>query len=247
MALHFNIQHFESLDSTNKEVLRQAKDGAQEGLTIVAEQQSHGKGRLGRKWETVDHALAMSVLLRPSIDTTKVSQLSLVSAVAAHEALSLFAPQTRIKWPNDLLIDGKKVCGILTEMQQSKHGLAVVVGMGINVSEPASGWAKDMRTPPTHLHAYSQHNISKDDVLQAILESLNTWYSRFIQDGFFPIRHAWEKAHIANGQTVSVHDGNTYIQGIALGLADDGALRLLVNGEEQRIIAGDVSLMESKT
>ncbi|WP_051938262.1 biotin--[acetyl-CoA-carboxylase] ligase [Ghiorsea bivora] len=245
--MNYHIQHFESIDSTNKEVLRQAENGAKEGLTIVAEQQTDGKGRLGRTWETIDHALAMSVLLRPQIDATKVPQLSLVSAVAAHEALSLFAPQTRIKWPNDLLIDGKKVCGILTEIQQGKHGLAVVVGLGINVAEPASGWVKDMRTPPTSLNAYSQHNIHKDDVLQAILESLNTWYSRFIQDGFSPIRKAWEMAHIANGQTVSVHDGNTYIQGIALGLAGNGALRLLVNGEEQRIIAGDVSLMESKT
>ena len=244
--LNFNIQHFESLDSTNKEVLRQAAQGAQEGLTIVAEQQTKGKGRLGRTWETVDHALAMSVLLRPQIDAATVSQLSLVSVVAAHEALALFAPQTRIKWPNDLLIDGKKVCGILTEMQQGKHGLAVVVGLGINVSEPKCGWAKNMRTPPTSINAFSQRNILKDDVLQAILESLNTWYHRFVQDGFTPVLEAWEKAHVANGQTVSVHDGNSYIQGIALGLADGGALRLLVNGEEQRIIAGDVSLMEPK-
>ena len=245
MTLHYHIQYFESLDSTNKEALRQAEQGAKEGLTIVAEQQSKGKGRLGREWVTVDHALAMSVLLRPKIDVAEVSQLSLVSAVAAHEALSLFAPQTCIKWPNDLLIDGKKVCGILTEMQQGQHGLTVVVGLGINVSEPESGWAKNMRTPPTSLNAYSQHNIHKDDVLQAMLESLNTWYSHFIQHGFTPVLKAWEKAHVASGQHVSVYDGNTYIQGIALGLADDGALRLLVNGEEQRIIAGDVSIMES--
>ena len=247
MTLHYHIQHFESLDSTNKEALRQAAQGAQEGLTIVTKQQTHGKGRLGRTWETVEHALAMSVLLRPQIDVSQVSQLSLVSAVAAHEALALFAQQTRIKWPNDLLIDGKKVCGILTEMQHGQHGLAVVVGLGINVYEPKSGWAKDMRTPPTSLNTYSQHNIHKDDVLQAILESLNAWYHRFIQHGFTPIRTAWERAHIANGQTVSVHNGNTYIQGIALGLAEDGALRLLVNGKEQHIIAGDVSIMESIT
>jgi len=171
----------------------------------------------------------------------------LMSAVAAYEALALFASQARIKWPNDLLVDGKKVCGILTEMQQDKHGLAVVVGLGINVSEPKSGWAKDMRTPPTSLNVYCPHNVHKDDVLQAVLESLNTWYHRFLQHGFASIQTAWEKAHIANGQTVSVHDGNTYIQGIALGLAEDGALRLLVNGEEQRIIAGDVSMMANIT
>lgn len=244
--LNFNIQHFTSIDSTNKEVLRQAAQGAKEGLTIVAEQQTDGKGRLGRTWETIDHALAMSVLLRPEIDTQKVAQLSLVAAVAAHQALALFAPKTRIKWPNDLLIDGQKVCGILTEMQQGKHGLAVVIGLGINISEPQQGWGEDMRTPPTSLNQHCSQIISKDEVLQAILESLDDCYNRFTHQGFQPMIEAWEKAHVASGQTVSVFDGNSYIQGIALGLADDGALRLLVNGQEQRIIAGDVSLMESK-
>ncbi len=245
--LNFNIQHFESLDSSNKEALRLAANGAKEGLTIVAKQQTDGKGRLGRVWQTIDHALAMSVLLRPKIDTHKVAQLSLVAAVAAHHAIAMFAPQTRIKWPNDVLIEGKKVCGILTEMQQGEHGLAVVVGLGINISEPKQGWDNNMRTPPTSLNQHCQQNIDNNEVLQAILESLDIWYHSFIHQGFAPILEAWNKAHIAHGETVSVYDGRSYIQGIALGLAEDGTLRLLVNGKEQRIIAGDVSLMESKT
>jgi len=246
MALSYQVQHFDTIDSTNKEVLRQAKNGAQEGLVVVAKQQSAGKGRLGRKWVTVDHALAMSVLVRPDISATDVPKLSLVTAVAVFDALSIFTPNIGIKWPNDLLIDGKKVCGILTEMQRDSHGLAVVLGMGINVETPES-WDKNMRTLPTSLNQHNQRPISKDDVLQAILESLDIWYARFIEQGFQPVLQAWEKAHIANQQTVSVHDGNAYIQGTALGLAEDGALRLLVNGAEQRIIAGDVTIMESTT
>lgn len=243
--MDFHIQHFDSLDSTNKEVLRQARTGAKEGLVIVANVQTDGKGRLGRTWDTIDHALAMSVLLRPNIPTANIPQLSLLTAVALHEALSLFVPHIGIKWPNDLLIHEKKVCGILTEMQQDKDGIAVVLGMGINIHEPKQGWADNMRTPPTSLNQHSQQNIHKDMVLQAILESLDIWYARFLNQGFPPIQQAWQRAHLANGKAVSVHDGNSYIQGTALGLAEDGALRLLVNGQEQRIIAGDVIHMES--
>ena len=244
--LNFNIQHFESIDSTNKEVLRQAKTGAKQGLVVVAAEQTSGKGRLGRTWQTINHALAMSVLLRPDLPASEISKLSLLTAVSLHDALVLFIPNVGIKWPNDLLIEGKKVCGILTEMQQTDDGIAVVLGMGINIESPQT-WDANMRTPPTSLNKHCSRNIHKDDVLQAVLEALDTRYSQLQNQGFSPILQAWENAHLATGKEVSVHDGNIYIQGIALGLASDGALRLLVNGEEQRIIAGDVSIMESKT
>ncbi len=244
--LDFNIQHFESLDSTNKEVLRQAKMGAKQGLVVVTAEQTAGKGRLGRTWQTLNQSLAMSVLLRPDLPASEISKLSLLTAVSLHDALTLFTPNVGIKWPNDLLIEGKKVCGILTEMQQTDDGFAVALGMGINIESPQT-WDKNMRTPPTSLNEHCSRYIHKDDVLQAALEALDTRFIQLQNQGFSPILQAWETAHIATGKEVSVHDGNTYIQGIALGLADDGALRLLVNGEEQRIIAGDVSIMDKQT
>jgi len=245
--MDFSVQHFDSLDSTNQEALRQAAAGAKEGLTIVSKSQSKGKGRLGRSWQTMDDALALSIVLRPNITAAEVAKFSLLAAVASHQALSLFAPQVGIKWPNDLLIEGKKVCGILTEMQTNNRDLAVVLGIGININTPAQGWDKDMRTPPTSLNEHASQKVNKSDVLQAILESVNQWYNTWQQQGFTPIYQAWDDAHIAKQQQVLVHDGNAYIQGIALGLANDGALRLLVNGQEQRIIAGDVSIMEAKS
>ncbi|MDQ7003496.1 MAG: biotin--[acetyl-CoA-carboxylase] ligase [Ghiorsea sp.] len=244
--MNFSIQHFESLDSTNKEVLRQAKTGAKEGLTVVAVTQTAGKGRLGRTWQTIDHALAMSVLLRPDFPVAEVSKLSLLTAVALHDALSLFASEIGIKWPNDLLIEGKKVCGILTEMQQTDTGIVVVLGMGINIELPPV-WDANMRTSPTSLNEHSTRKTNKEDVLQAALEALDTRYTQLKNQGFAPILQAWEDAHIAKNKEVSVYSGNTYVQGIALGLADDGSLRLLVNGEERRIIAGDVSIMGKQT
>ena len=245
--MDFSIQYFDSLDSTNQEALRQAKKGAKEGLTIVANSQTHGKGRLGRAWQTVPDALALSMVLRPDIDAMDAPQFSLLAAVATHQALALFTPKVGIKWPNDLLIEGKKVCGILTEMQSSAHGIAVILGIGINIHTPQVGWEGDMRTPPASLNDYCSPPVQRDDVLHALLESIHEYYTLWQTQGFSPICQAWEKAHVANQKEVSVFDGKAYIQGLALGLADDGSLRLLVNGKEERIIAGDVSLMESGT
>jgi BirA family biotin operon repressor/biotin-[acetyl-CoA-carboxylase] ligase len=250
--MDFSVQHFDSLDSTNQEVLRQASAGAKEGLVVVAKQQTQGKGRLGRTWQTVDDALALSILLRPDIQAADVPKFSLLAAIATYEALHMFTPKVGIKWPNDVLIEGKKVSGILTQMQASgsqsdQLGLAVVIGIGININMPPQGWDKDMRTPPTCLNAYSQQQVDRQAVLQAVLESVGTWYSTWQKHGFSPIYQAWEQAHVARQKQVSVFDGSTYIQGTAIGLATDGALRLLVNGQEQRIIAGDVSIMEAKS
>ena len=243
--LHYQIQHFKTLDSSNKEVLRQAEGGATEGLVVVANEQTDGKGRLGRTWFTIDHALAMSVLLRPNIKPADVPKLSLVTAVAVHEALALFVPQVGIKWPNDLLISGKKVSGILTEMRCNHSAVeSVVIGIGINISAPSDGWDESITAPATELNTASGKNSDKTHVLQAVLESLDSWYTLFLKEGFTPIHQAWWNAHIASGKMVSVYDGNTYIQGIAQALGTDGTLRLLVNGVEKSIIAGDVSLMD---
>jgi len=243
--LNYQIQHFEALDSTNKEVLRQAESDAAEGLVVVANRQTDGKGRLGRTWFTIDQALALSVLLRPNIKPGDIPKLSLVTAVAVHEALTLFVPNVGIKWPNDLLIEGKKVSGILTEMRCKQATVeAVVIGIGINISSPTMGWDESITAPATDLSTASGKRIEKTHVLQAVLESLDTWYIRFLEQGFAPIHQAWWNAHVASGKTVRVFDGETYIEGIAQALGTDGTLRLLVNGVEQSIIAGDVSLMD---
>ncbi len=247
MSLQFNIQHFETLDSTNKEAMRQAMSGATEGLVVVSKEQTDGRGRLGRKWHTLHQALAMTVLLKPDIHPTDVPKMSLLTAVALHEALSAFTPDIGIKWPNDLLIHGKKVSGILTEMRCDKDKVsAVTLGIGVNLAPPEQGWPKDINQAATDLSTASHKQVSREDVLNAILTSLNSWYSHFRDDGFAPVHKAWWDAHIASGKTVRVHDGNSYIEGIAHALADDGALRLLVNGAEQRIIAGDVSLSDTQ-
>ncbi len=225
--------------------MRQAVAGAAEGLVVISNEQTDGRGRLGRKWHTLHQALAMSVLLKPDLHPAEVPKLSLLTAVALHEALSAFAPEIGIKWPNDLLVHGKKISGILTEMRCSQSKVnSVILGIGVNLAPPEQGWPDDINQAATDLSTVCHKNINRDEVLTAILASLDHWYSRFQTDGFSPIHQAWWSAHIASGKTVKVYDGEKYIQGIAHALGEDGALRLLVNGVDQRIIAGDVILSD---
>ena len=123
---------------------------------------------------------------------------------------------------------------------------AVILGMGINIGHPEEGWPQDITQTTTDLETASGKTINKEAVLQAILTSLDVWYTRFLDEGFSPVHQAWWSAHIASGKTVSVFDGHSYIEGKAIALAENGALRLLVNGVEQRIIAGDVSLTDKQ-
>jgi len=242
------IQYFDSLDSSNREAMRQAEAGAKEGTVIIAEQQSAGRGRLGRTWHTVGDALALSIILRPPLSPEQVPQLSLLTAVALQQALSQYCNDIRIKWPNDLLIHGAKVSGILTEMR-AEPGLvhAVIVGIGINIKAPEHGWPQDILQTVIDLQSQHTKPISRLQCAASVLKSMDDWYVTYLKKGFAPIRDAWWQAHAASGQRVRVHDGKTYIEGIAQALDDDGALLLSTSNGIQRIIAGELELLEAQT
>ncbi|MDX8411303.1 MAG: biotin--[acetyl-CoA-carboxylase] ligase [Mariprofundaceae bacterium] len=235
----------EQVDSTNLEAMRLAEGGAAEGLVLLAERQQHGRGRLGRSWHTAPQdTLAMSIILRPPLTPDKVPQLSLVAAVGVHDALSAFAPDVRIKWPNDLLHRGAKVAGILTEMW-SEPGVvhAVITGIGVNVRRPEAGWPKDIAAIATDLSSAAGRKISRTEVAARVIECLEQAYLDFLSHGFAPIRQRWWQAHLASGQNVRVHDGREYIEGIAQSLDDDGALLLATAEGVRRIIAGDLEVL----
>jgi len=234
----------EETGSTNQDAMQQAEAGASEGLVIFANKQTGGKGRLGRTWHTMPESLAASVLLRPDLPPEKVPQLSLLTAVAVHDALSHYNADIRIKWPNDLLYHGAKVAGILTEMRAEPGRVhAVVLGFGINLATPADGWPSDIDKPATDLASISATSVSKTEITVAILAALDFWYDLYLNEGFAPVHRAWWQAHAASGARVSVFDGRQYIEGIASALDDDGALLLETTGGMRRIIAGDLELL----
>jgi len=232
-------------DSTNREAMRQAEAGAADGTVIIAGEQSGGRGRLGRSWYTAGlDALAMSVLLRPDMPPEHVPQLSLLTAVALQRALAPLAPQLRIKWPNDLLADGAKLAGILTEMRAEPGKVhAVVLGIGINVRRPASGWPESITQRVTDLTTAAGRDISRLEVAAGVLTALDDCYHEYLNHGFSRIREWWWEAHAASGRMVRAHGGNGYVEGIAEALDEDGALMLRIDGELQRFVAGDIELI----
>ncbi len=242
-----HITHRVSIDSTNQEAMRQAKQGTASGSVWIADEQTAGRGRLGRTWHTMPQSLAMSIMLRPTCPAEHMPQLSLVTAVALHAALSHYSDHVRIKWPNDVWIQGKKVSGILTEMcTQGRQVAAVVLGIGVNIQAPSTGWPDDIVQQVTDVQSHHKHSVSRAEVASRILQSLDAWYDTFLQQGFAPIRQAWWQAHIASGQYVRAASGNGYIEGIAQALDDDGALLVYADGKLHRISSGEVLLSHNK-
>jgi len=236
----------DTVDSTNSEAMRRAGAGAPEGLIVLTDTQTAGRGRLQRRWHAwPEHTLTMSVLLRPPLTPEKIPQISLLTAVALYDALSPLASDIRIKWPNDILYHGRKMAGILIEMRAEPGRVqAVVVGMGINVSAPGKGWPEDIRNTATDLSTASGRAVSRMEIAVRILESMERHYLNYLRDGFAPVREAWWQAHAACGKPVRVHDGLHYIEGMAEALDEDGALLLRTHSGLQRIIAGDLELID---
>lgn len=240
-----DIRCLEDVDSTNLEVLRAAEAGAPEGLVVIAERQQRGRGRMGRIWHTLaDDALALTVLLRPSLPPERVPQIPLVVGVALCEAFRGLGADVAIKWPNDILHRGAKLAGILTEMRaEPGHVQAVAVGIGINVRHPAGGWPADIHQAVTDLGTAAGTDLRRLDVAERVIRSLDAGYALYLNEGFEPLRERWWAAHAASKAPVRVRDGQGHIEGTAVAIDHDGALLLSVGGDTRRIVAGDLELM----
>jgi BirA family biotin operon repressor/biotin-[acetyl-CoA-carboxylase] ligase len=240
------LQLLDEVDSTNLEAMRQARKGVREGLVIIADRQTSGRGRRNRHWHSFgNESLAMSVLLRPEIDPVKVSQLSLVAAVAVHQALSRFAPDVRIKWPNDILHRGKKLAGILTEMQSDLSQVqAVVVGIGINLHAPAHGWPEDIKDLATDLTHAAGKDSSRLQVVLELITCLEETYLTYLQKGFEPFRKRWWQAHAANGRSVRIRYGGDDITGVARALDEQGRLVIETKTGTHRVLTGEVEILQ---
>jgi BirA family transcriptional regulator, biotin operon repressor / biotin---[acetyl-CoA-carboxylase] ligase len=236
------------VDSSNSALMRMAMQEAgdvPDGTVMLAESQTQGRGRLRRNWLTLpQHSLAMSVLLRPPLAPTEVAQLPLIAAVAVQQALADVA-RLSIKWPNDILCEGRKLAGILTEMRAEPGTVhAVVIGIGINVRPPETGWPEQLAQVAGDLSSAAGRHIRRMDVAAVVLRRFDELYNDYLAQGFDGIREAWWQAHAACGRPVRVHNGTDYIDGIAEALDTDGALLLRTPEGLRRIIAGDLEMRE---
>jgi BirA family biotin operon repressor/biotin-[acetyl-CoA-carboxylase] ligase len=216
----------EATGSTNDDARRLAAEGAPEGTVVIAGSQSAGRGRLGRAWHSPERSgLYLSVLLRPATPLDRAGRYALVAALAALEAcLEAGALTARIKWPNDVLIGGRKAAGILAELRIAPAGPELVLGFGINVDEPAEGFPADLAGSAVALSRVAGHPVAVGDVAASLLSALDGWLRRLAEDRWDEVRAAFVRyAPGVDGARVSLRAGGT---GITRGLDDGGALRV---------------------
>jgi BirA family transcriptional regulator, biotin operon repressor / biotin---[acetyl-CoA-carboxylase] ligase len=237
------ILRFESLPSTNTELARLASEGAEEGLSIVADEQTAGRGRLQRTWSSPKGAgLYFSILLRPAMPPDHWPLITFMAVLAVGDALSeAGGVETDIKWPNDLLSGERKICGILAESIETPSGRAVIVGIGINLTQAA--FPVELADVATSVSQASGRAAEREAIIAALLRALSRWYSLLNEpSGREKIVATWSsRSSYAKGKLVQVSNGDEVWQGTTCGVEPDGALRLETsNGEMKLIRAGDV-------
>ncbi|HEX9078613.1 MAG TPA: biotin--[acetyl-CoA-carboxylase] ligase [Desulfuromonadaceae bacterium] len=234
--------------STNSDAFRLAEKGAPEGTVVVADAQSGGKGRRGRAWSSPAGVnLYCSVVLRPMIMPHEAPQLTFLSAVAVARAIELVTGRApEIKWPNDVLMGGRKVAGLLNEMSAETDAINfVVLGAGVNLNMAEAQFPHDLRHPATSLFLESGQRIDRAGFAVALLKELDRLYVDFLVHGFGPVREEWQSRCNARGREVVVSDaGSEVVRGMFGGIDGDGALLLRrTDGRVERILSGDVKVL----
>jgi BirA family biotin operon repressor/biotin-[acetyl-CoA-carboxylase] ligase len=241
-----DIQVFQETNSTNDVAEKLARDGVAEGVVVFAEAQTKGRGRLGRKWMSpARKGLWFSVLLRPSLHPLETTQLTVISATALRRAIkSVCNLNAEIKWPNDILLGGKKAAGILTEMSAETDRVRhVIIGIGVDVNLDAAEFPAELKKIATSLKAESGGEISRAELAVEILRELDADYTRIRTGKFAEVADEWESACVTIGKNVTVHVGDRQFRGRAESLDDDGALLVRTeHGHLERVIGGDVML-----
>lgn len=231
-------------ESTQNDAAVWALEGAEDGAVIIAEEQTGGRGRQGKSFHSpAGKGIWMSLILRPQIPLQFTPQLTLLSAVALCRAMKRMSEvDLGIKWPNDILCEDKKVCGILTESSAEDERLVhVIAGVGISVNLEEHDYPEELRSKVTSLKIASGKEIDRASLVAECLFELEQLYKLYVEQGFAPIRTLWEAQSVTIGRSLSVTTPNGIVSGVAQGLDDSGAL--IVLGEDgcyRKIFSGDV-------
>ena len=243
-----DIRVFEATQSTNDVAEKLARDGVPEGVVVFAESQTQGRGRLGRKWlSPARKGLWFSVLLRPDLRPQAATQLTVAAATALVRAIeSQTGLRADIKWPNDILIRGKKVAGVLTELNaELDHVKYLILGIGVDVNLVPSDLPSELRKIATSLKIESDQSFRRADLAAAILAELDRDYERIRKQQFAAIADEWQARCATLGRRVAIQIGERTLHGRAEALDADGALLLRTDhGHLERVIGGDVTVQK---
>lgn len=232
--------------STNAVAFRLAEDGAAEGCAVIADCQTGGKGRMGRIWASPPGVnLYCSVIVRPPLQPMAAPQLTFLSVVAVARSIeSLTGLTPRIKWPNDILLNGKKVAGLLNEMSAETDKVNfVVLGIGVNLNMRADQFPDDLRHPATSTLLETGRSVSRVVFARTLLHELDAIYGLFLAEGYAPVRKEWLEISRLDGEQVTVTDNGVVQSGIVVGIDEYGALLLeTAAGKVVQILSGDVTI-----
>jgi BirA family biotin operon repressor/biotin-[acetyl-CoA-carboxylase] ligase len=241
-----NIIYYDSIGSTNSKAKELAEVGQEHGTVIVSEEQTLGRGRLGRNWVSPKHkGIWMSIILRPNIITENISQITLLGAAAVHKAIMKMGIETSIKWPNDIVLNSKKICGILTEMSgEVDHINYLVMGIGINVNLKKEDLPEDLKDIATSLALESGKYIDRKLLLAHVLNIFEELYSEFVEKGSIKetIDICRENSMLIGQEIQLVNRGKITIAK-AIDISEQGELVIEnCNGIIEYIVSGEVSV-----
>lgn len=239
------LHYRDVLPSTQKTAHELANDGAPEGTLVVADKQTAGRGRMARVWHSQEgNGIWMSLILRPDVPLQKTPQLTLLSAVAVVQAIEAFTGvQAAIKWPNDLMIHGKKAVGILTELQAEEDRVrSVILGIGINVNQQETDFPGELQDIATSLSMEAGEKIDRAGLIQEILLTFEKRYQDYLNHSFTPIKLLWESYAVGLGNELRARTLQGTFYGKSLGIDDEGVLLLETKDGIKKIYSADIEL-----
>lgn len=243
------VWRYREVASTNDELKELASSGAPEGCCVVADSQTKGKGRLGRTWVSPpDVGLYLSCLVKPSLPPESLSLFTLLAGGAVAQALGeATGLEVKLKWPNDLLHQEKKLGGVLTELTSHEAGgVSVVMGIGVNINTPPEAFPPEVRPSATSLRQAAGKSFERLTLLKAVLLELDASYAAFRDEGPGPVLDSWRKSASTLGRRVRVELSGETVEGHALGLTETGQLLVRTDqGLEVVVLAGDVVHLKS--
>jgi BirA family biotin operon repressor/biotin-[acetyl-CoA-carboxylase] ligase len=248
-----DVLYFPQIDSTNNHAKKIAMEGCPEGTVVVADCQTNGRGRLGRDWSSLDKkGIWMSVVLRPVINFEEVQAITLAASVAVVNSIrDTLGIETGIKWPNDIILDGKKVCGILTEMSLEMERVNfLVIGIGINVNQETEDFPEEIRHKAVALKNFatngidsSNNKIRRSELIKSVLRNLEEVYGKLTLGKMNEIIGEWKRHSFTLGREVCINLKDMQYTGIARGITSGGKLVVDCNdGITREVLSGEVSV-----